>query len=32
VPEASTTPAAAAREEADPVPEHVRRMLEAAYT
>ncbi len=30
--EGTRTPAQAVKAEADPVPEHIRRMLEAAYT
>jgi hypothetical protein len=32
VPEVSSAPAPAAEKESDPIPEHIRRMLEAAYT
>jgi hypothetical protein len=32
VPEVTTAPAPEASDEADQIPEHIRRMLEAAYT
>jgi hypothetical protein len=32
VPEATGAPLPATEDEADPIPEHIRRMLEAAYT
>jgi len=32
VPEVVATPASEPREATDPIPEHIRRMLEAAYT
>jgi len=32
VPEVTSAAAPDAKDEADPIPEHIRRMLEAAYT
>ena len=32
VPEVSSKPVAPVVDEADPIPEHIRKMLEAAYT
>jgi hypothetical protein len=32
VPEYTSASSPAANDEADPIPEHIRRMLEAAYT